>query len=124
MKLVKFIHAVVVVVLVLLVYVRQRVELLKVGYEVRSKEVAYLDLLDQNRILDYNVNTLSSPSKLERFLKATNKKYRIASRREILQLNREPQEAPSVRALDSSGKRALAGLLSLKAQAEATMVNK
>ncbi len=121
MKLTRFVYAVIMVVLVLLIYVRQRVELLKAGYEVRAKEMACLELLDQNKILDYNVYVLKSPSSLERFLKATNKNYKVASREKIVQLRMPGEETQPVA---WSGGQILSNLFNLKSQAEATTINK
>ena len=122
MKLTRFVYGVIIMVLLSLVYVRQRIELLKVGYEVRAKEIARLELLDQNKILDYNVYVLKSPSNLERFLKSTNRNYKIASRDRIIRLRRPEEEAAALRTSAWSGRGLLSNVFNLKSQAEATTV--
>lgn len=119
MKLMRFTYAVLLVAIALLVYVRQRVELMKTGYEIQKNEIVYLELLDQNRILDYNVNVLKSPSSLERFLKATNKDYKSASKDDIVRLS----GAQDIEGADADVwhiGRNLASVFNLKSQAEAT----
>ncbi|MBI3616141.1 MAG: hypothetical protein HY211_06460 [Candidatus Omnitrophica bacterium] len=49
-------------------YVQQRVMLVTVGYELEKLRCLKDDLLDQNRVLNYNVLTLQSPVILNRRL--------------------------------------------------------
>ncbi len=55
-----------------LVYVQQRVLLIGLGYEVERLSSARDDLLDQHRVLNYNVLTLRSPVILEERLSRQN----------------------------------------------------
>jgi hypothetical protein len=56
--------------IVALFYVHQQVELVKLSYAVESGEKGLSVLLDQREKLVYNLNNLSSPSRLERILVA------------------------------------------------------
>ena len=60
------------VTLLALVYVQQRVWLIGIGYEVERLSSTRDDLLDQHRVLDYNVLTLRSPMILEERLSRRN----------------------------------------------------
>ena len=55
-----------------LVYVQQRVSVITLGYEVERLSSLRDDLLDQHRVLDYNVLTLRSPVILEERLSRKN----------------------------------------------------
>lgn len=55
-----------------LVYVQQRVWLIGLGYEVERLSSTRDDLLDQHRVLNYNVLTLRSPVILEERLSRQN----------------------------------------------------
>ncbi|MFA5146099.1 MAG: hypothetical protein WC515_01790 [Candidatus Omnitrophota bacterium] len=60
--------SIMVVTLVALVYVHQQVELLKLSYAIDGKEKRLEDMLDRTSGLEYNINDLEAPSRLEKTL--------------------------------------------------------
>jgi len=70
MRLLKFIFSTIIVTSIALLYVHQQVELVKVSYDISSKEVRLERMLDRKESLGYNVKTLESPSRLEQVLLA------------------------------------------------------
>jgi cell division protein FtsL len=72
MRLFRSMASIAVVTLVALVYVHQQVELVKLSYSIETKEKKLKVLLDRKERLDYNINDLESPSRLERILVAKN----------------------------------------------------
>ena len=55
-----------------LVYVHQQVELVKLSYSIETKEKKLRVMLDRKERLDYNINNLEDPSRLENVLMAKN----------------------------------------------------
>ena len=72
MRLFKSIASIAVLTLVALVYVHQQVELVKLSYSIESKEKKLKDMLDHKERLDYNIDNLESPSRLEQILLSKN----------------------------------------------------
>lgn len=72
MNLSKFLTIVVMITMASLFYVHQEIELVKQSYEVQTNQQKVNDLLDQNRILKYNVSALKAPFNLEDRLAANN----------------------------------------------------
>ena len=72
MKLFRPIASIAVLTLVALVYVHQQVELVKLSYSIESKEKKLKDMLDHKERLDYNINNLEAPSRLEKILISRN----------------------------------------------------
>ena len=72
MRLFKSIAGIAVMTLVALVYVHQQVELVKLSYSIESKEKKLKDMLDHKERLDYNINNLEDPSRLEKILMSKN----------------------------------------------------
>ena len=70
MKLTKFLLTLIFVTTLSICYVHQQIELVKHSYEVRSNQQKLNDLLDQTRILQYNVIALETPVNLEKRLEA------------------------------------------------------
>ncbi|MDD5436859.1 MAG: hypothetical protein PHX20_04870, partial [Candidatus Omnitrophica bacterium] len=68
MKLFKALASIAVVTLVALVYVHQQVELVKLSYSIETKEKTLKVMLDRKGRLDYNINNLEAPSRLEKVL--------------------------------------------------------
>ena len=72
MKLFRSIAGIAVLTLVALVYVHQQVELVKLSYSIDAKEKKLKDMLDHKERLDYNINNLEDPSRLEKILMSKN----------------------------------------------------
>ncbi len=70
MKLTKFLITLVFVTTFSVCYVHQQIELVKHSYELRSNQQKLECLLDQTRILQYNVIALKAPVNLEKRLEA------------------------------------------------------
>ena len=51
-----------------LVYVHQQVEVVKLSYAIDNKERKAEDMLDRKRALEYNINGLAAPTRLEKAL--------------------------------------------------------
>lgn len=68
MRLFKSITMISIVTLIALVYVHQQVELVKLSYSIDSKEKKLKDVLDRRASLQYNINNLEAPSRLEKVL--------------------------------------------------------
>ena len=72
MRLLKPLASIAVVTLVALVYVHQQVELVKLSYSIETKEKELKVVLDRKERLDYNINNLEAPSRLEKVLISKN----------------------------------------------------
>ena len=72
MRLFRSIASIAVLTLVALVYVHQQVELVKLSYSIDAKEKKLKDMLDHKERLDYNINNLEDPSRLENILMSKN----------------------------------------------------
>ena len=51
-----------------LIYVHQQIEVVKLSYALDNKERKAEDMLDRKRALEYNINGLASPTRLEKAL--------------------------------------------------------
>lgn len=65
MKLSRFIIILLTITLLTVLYVRIQIEIITLGYKVQQREAQLLYLLDQNRILRYNIEALKAPKNLE-----------------------------------------------------------
>ncbi len=72
MRLFKSIVSIATVTLVALIYVHQQVELVKLSYAIETKEKKLKVMLDHKEQLDYNIDNLEAPSRLEKILFARN----------------------------------------------------
>ena len=72
MRLFRSIASIAVVTIAALVYVHQQVELVKLSYSIESKEKKLKDMLDHKERLDYNINNLEDPARLEKILMSKN----------------------------------------------------
>ena len=64
----KYIISIAAVTFAALVYVHQQIEAVKLSYAIDNKEKRLEYMLDQKCSLEYNINNLSAPSRLERTL--------------------------------------------------------
>jgi len=55
-----------------LLYVHQQLMLVKLSYQLKDNQKKYSNLLDQNKIIKYNIACLKSPKKVEDMLAAEN----------------------------------------------------
>jgi hypothetical protein len=72
MRLFKSIASITVITLVALIYVHQQVELVKLSYSIETKEKKLKVMLDHKGRLDYNIDNLEAPSRLENVLMSKN----------------------------------------------------
>jgi len=84
MKPSKSILTVIVMTLLALLYVHQRVELVKLSYEIDCKEKCLNEMLDRKEHLGYNVDNLEAPSRLENILLAKNIEIGLPKRAQIV----------------------------------------
>ena len=70
MSISRFLTTVLTVTLVSLFYVHQQIELVKKSYSINANERLLNELLDQRRLLEYNVSALKAPFNLEDKLEA------------------------------------------------------
>ncbi|MCM8784056.1 MAG: hypothetical protein NC818_04715 [Candidatus Omnitrophica bacterium] len=77
MKIIKFLFVIFILVASALLYVWQSIHQIELSYQILQREKIINNLVDQNRILKYNVAQLKSPSYLERkvLAKHTGLKY-------------------------------------------------
>lgn len=115
----KFLFGIVVMTLFALFYVHQEVELLKIGYELRSREKLKTELLDQKDILTYNILALKAPSRLESVLSFKGADYRMPERWEVVAFN-SPGKGRVTAPIERRG--FIADLFSLKREAEAKTI--
>ena len=86
MNLGKFLIVTSVVVILALGYIHQQIELVKVGYAINQQEQALVQLVDQNRILGYNVSYLKAAPHLEKRLMARQVKMSMPQTQQVVQL--------------------------------------
>ena len=86
MRLFKSIASIAVVTLVALIYVHQQVELVKLSYSIETKEKRLKVLLDHKERLDYNINDLEAPSRLEKILMSKNIDVAFPSRYHVVKV--------------------------------------
>lgn len=88
MRLLKSVAGIMVMTLVALVYVHQQVELVKLSYSIETKEKKLKDLLDHKGRLDYNINNLEAPSRLEKVLLSKNIDVGLPGRHNVVKVAR------------------------------------
>ncbi len=93
-------------------YIHQQVELVKISYQINRQEQLTTQLVDQNKILGYNVKYLKSASHLENRLIARQVKLTMPHAQQVVQL---VQVKPNpVYATIAKTKDAFIGLFALK----------
>jgi cell division protein FtsL len=75
-----------------LLYVHLQIDLYKLSYEIKSNEKTVQMLVDQNRLLKYNVANLESPNSLERVMLAKNIELYYVDDVEILLMSSRTDE--------------------------------
>lgn len=84
MKIYRFLTTTIIITLVALIYVNQKVALIRLSYDIKEKERLHSELLDRNKILLYNVKHLESPARLEKVLLAKNLKWEIPPKERVI----------------------------------------
>ena len=84
MRLPKFFTVITMITVISLFYVHQQTELIKQSYKVRSNQDKLNDLLDRNRVLEYNVVALKAPFNLEDRLAANDIKLVLPERWQVV----------------------------------------
>lgn len=119
MRLFRYLISIAILTALALSYVWQKVELVKVSYEVKKAEGEIGRLLDRNGSLVYNVASLSSPSRLAREVEARNLVVVSPKNFEIVRLIQiEPVESQIYG--QAQARRSIFSLFTLSAQAEAS----
>ncbi|MDD3905895.1 MAG: hypothetical protein PHS46_05105 [Candidatus Omnitrophica bacterium] len=88
MRLLKSVAGIMVMTLVALVYVHQQVELVKLSYSIETKEKKLKEMLDHKGRLDYNINNLEAPSRLEKVLLSKNIDVGLPGRHNVVKVAR------------------------------------
>lgn len=111
---------------VALVYVTQQTSLIRLSYDIKSKEQAYSELLDRNKILLYNVRQLESPARLEKTLLAKNVKMEVPSKERFILLSSAQGYSTADNAVNAGAvgffgrvRQTVAGLFALGPEAQA-----
>lgn len=87
MRLSRFLAVTILVTSLTLIYVRQQVELVKLGYKIETQQKSFAEVLDQNTCLRYNVVALGSPQNLQRqFSLAGLEEFHIMEGRQVVRL--------------------------------------
>lgn len=86
MSLSKLLTTIMLIATISIFFVHQQTELIKQSYELRSNQNKLDDLLDRNRILEYNVIALKAPTNLESRLTAYDIKLVSPERRQVVRL--------------------------------------
>lgn len=97
MSLSRFLAAAVLVTSLTLVYVRQQVELVKLGYRIEAQRKSFAEVLDHNTFLRYNVVALRSPQNLQRqFLLTGLEEFHIVEGQQVVRVAslKAPRELP------------------------------
>ncbi len=84
MRALKVLLIIVMLTLASLLYVHQQVELVKLSYAIESREKDVVLLLDRKEKLVYNLDNLTSPSRLEQVLVAKNIKVEYPKREQVI----------------------------------------
>ncbi len=86
MKLFRSIAIIAVVTLTGLIYVHQQVELVKLSYSIETKEQRLKVLLDHKGRLNYNIDNLEAPARLEKILISKNIDVGFPGRRNVVKV--------------------------------------
>ena len=86
MKISRFLTLVVLITGISLFYVHQQIELIKFSYKIQSHQHRLDDLLDQNRILKYNVIALKTPFSLENRLRQSDIEMILPERWQVVRV--------------------------------------
>lgn len=92
MKIYRFLTTTIIITLVALMYVNQKVALIRLSYDIKEKERLHSELLDRNKILLYNVKHLESPARLERVLLAQNLKLEVPPKERVILVSAASRE--------------------------------
>lgn len=69
-----------------LAYVHQQVELVKLSYAIEKKEKKLEHILDRKERLEYNINYLEEPSRLEKMLSSRNIEIAMPKRNQVVNI--------------------------------------
>ena len=129
MKAYKFLMTTIIVTMVALLYVNQQTALIRLSYDIKTKDKAYSDLLDRSKILLYNVRQLESPARLEKTLLAKQMKFEVPSRERVI-LASAVSEEPGAKGITRTAgffrkvRQTTASLFALGPEAQANLVRK
>ncbi len=86
MNLSKFLMVTGIVVILGLGYIHQHIESVKINYQINSQEQTLVQLVDQNKVLTYNIKYLMSTPHLEKRLIAKQVKLSMPSVQQVVYL--------------------------------------
>ena len=101
MRLLKTVVMISCVTIVSVLYVHQQVELVKLSYSIERKERIVKDMLDRNERLDYNIDNLEAPSRLEQALVAKNINVAFPKKGNVVKVARITPRATTLERLNS-----------------------
>ena len=125
MRTTRFLLIVSIVTILSLLYVHQQLTLVKLSYRLKDNQKKYSNLLDQNKIIKYNIACLKSPKKVEDALAAENIKLVMPPVWQVVKIAGEESSNRRL-ASNDSGSRTSKGLfsfLSLKGVAVAGTID-
>ncbi|MBL7068475.1 MAG: hypothetical protein ISS34_01280 [Candidatus Omnitrophica bacterium] len=93
MKIIKFIILVIFITSTTFLYAHQRIEAMRLSYEINKKEVSLDKLLDQRKELEYNVAKLKAPTYLELQLAKRDVKLVLPERWQVFEVSGMTEKA-------------------------------
>ena len=107
-----------------LLYVHQQIELVRLSYTIDTKEKRLEDMLDHKESLEYNINDLESPSRLEKALSFAKIDIAFPRRSQIVRVSNVSPSAKGARLKEAGIERKVSkfgilDLFDLKAEAQA-----
>ena len=129
MSVYKFLTTTVLATMIALLYVSQQTALVRLSYDIRSKDKMYSDLLDRSKILLYNVRQLESPARLERTLLAKQMKFEVPSKECVILVSAASEGSGTKGITRTAGffgriRQTAASLFALGPEAQANLVKK
>lgn len=121
MKLLNYVFSVFFVTSITFLYTQQRIDAVKLSYEIKEKEDRLNKLLDQKRELEYTIAKLKAPTHLEIQLAKEDVKLVLPERWQVFEITGLNKESVHPSPLFV---RRLVDLFSLRAEAQATPVTK
>lgn len=121
MKLSKFILLIGTITLISLIYLYQETETIKLAYTTSKKSKYYQDLLEQNRNISYNIDTLKSVTLLGNKVLGANSNFEIPKPTQLAEL--KLKKSKNLKIASSKQKpNLILSFFSLKSQAEAQTI--
>jgi hypothetical protein len=121
MRIKRVISVVIMVTIGAVLYVKQEIDIVNLGYEVGGAEKELARVVDINRILSYNLEVMKTPQRLERALEGMDVKLQIPGRSQIVYTAEPvPPERAAQESVALRQKRSLVDFLLGRAEARVT----